>query len=294
MVEQVAYRDRASAGDDAGEPPLDRVVQPKAPVLDQRQHQGGDERLRDAADPEAEVRRHRRPSSRGATCHALDVVARSHDDERARGAGVDDPLERRGEVPGLIVLRGEQDDRCRHHDRDGDHCHAERVATTPHVSDGGRRVRVVVRPGVLDRFAGGVELGLGDHPVLEERPLQGDEPALVIPVSLSGRVAARLPRPDLGDQPRAEDLEVDDTGIVERDRKTERTALPRLGEHELAVRPGGRRGRARVGDGRFGAAAHAAGVSARPAPIMLSRVTSAARSSSLIRSVPSGRSGTTR
>src|SRR5262249_44029152 len=126
------------------------------------------------------------------------------------------------------------------------------------------------------------------------RPLQRAEPALVVAPALSGRIGC-LPVTDLADQRLAEVLPVDQSGLVERQRQPERPALPRRGEHQLAVvtrrcgRPGGVEevGRVGVSSGTI----HGAAASATPT--MASRVTSAASSSSESPSVPAGRIGKT-
>ena len=120
---------------------------------------------------------------------------------------------------------------------------------------------------MLDRLAGGAELGLADQPVVEKRPLERDEPALAVPIALAYCAVSRLPRADLGDEAGTERLEVDDPGVGATARPnarlshgSEKTSSPFDLEAQQAPR---------VSNDRVGG--HAAGVSARPAPIMLSR-----------------------
>ena len=101
---------------------------------------------------------------------------------------------------------------------------------------------MIVLPFPLDRRACDLEVVGVDDPLREQRPLERREPALVVPVARVGGAVAALPkrrsrRSAARGMPRSDDLRV-----VERHRDAEGTALPGLGEHELAVRPRRRRG----------------------------------------------------
>src|ERR671934_185592 len=120
------------------------------------------------------------------------------------------------------------------------------------------------------------DLGLLQQAVGEQDVLQGGEPALVVAPVLA------LPGADLGDQLLPKALPLESVSLRQRDGDSERTALPRLLEDELAVRARRRRRALDVDRHR---------VSGRPVPIIASRVTSCASSSSDSSSVPSGRSG---
>src|ERR1700722_2314879 len=84
----------------------------------------------------------------------------------------------------------------------------------------------------------------GDQARPAHQPFQRPQPALAVAPALAGRVSS-LPVGDLADQRLTEVLPVDAPGVVQRQRDTERLALPRRGEDELAVVPrrGGRAGR---------------------------------------------------
>ena len=89
VVEQLAHGDAVTVRDDAGQPRLDRVVQPQPALADQLQGDGGDERLRDAARPEPAVDRDRPRRTQfgdtaGAPPHAMLVT---HLRQRAHRAG---------------------------------------------------------------------------------------------------------------------------------------------------------------------------------------------------------------
>lgn len=132
----------------------------------------------------------------------------------------------------------------------------------------GASVIVVVCALVRDRVGLPRDLVNGDDAALDEQPLERVVPALVV-------------APGVPDGPGPEFLPLDDAALAQRHREPERAALPRRVEDKLAV-PAGQR---RLVHGHD---------SGRPVPTMLSRVTSAASSSSLMSSVPGGRIGTTR
>src|SRR5262249_62147917 len=73
-----------------------------------------------------------------------------------------------------------------------------------------------------------------DQAIGAGRPLQRAQPAVVVTPALPGRMG-RLPGPDFADQRLAEVLPVDQACLVEGQRQPERPALPRCGEHQLAV-----------------------------------------------------------
>src|SRR5262245_60542529 len=103
------------------------------------------------------------------------------------------------------------------------------------------------------------------------------------------RPVGPFPCPDLGAPPLAELLPREAPRLVQRHRDAEHATLPRRREHELPVAPWRRR---RAGEvQRRG---HEPGPFAFATPIIASRVTSLASSSSASRSVPAGRSGRTR
>src|SRR5579859_3411273 len=76
-----------------------------------------------------------------------------------------------------------------------------------------------------------LDLGLVQQAVGEEDALQGGQPALVVAPVLA------LPGADLVDQLLPEALPPEGVALRQCDRDSERTALPRLLEDELAVRP---------------------------------------------------------
>ena len=89
MTEQVPERDRLAVRNGPGQPVVDRIVERELPLADELENDGGDERLRDAPDPEAIRHPHRRLSSE------IRVAAREpqrsvlavdeHDDSRYAG-----------------------------------------------------------------------------------------------------------------------------------------------------------------------------------------------------------------
>ena len=111
-------------------------------------------------------------------------------------------------------------------------------------------VIVVVVESVRDLGGALAELGRRDDLLLDEHVLQRVEPALVVGAAVLADAVLGLVGGDLGDQARAEDLVVDRTGVVQRDRNPERTALPRRLEDELAVAARQRRRPVRGGDAR--------------------------------------------
>ncbi len=141
----------------------------------------------------------------------------------------------------------------------------------------------------------GVDLALLEQPVGEQDLLQGREPALVVaPPRRVPLPVLVLPGRNLGYQLRAEALPLERVALRQRHRDAERAALPGRLEDELPVRPRRRRRRPRVGDERIGdrlRPAHAGTGPGSPVPIIASRVTSAASSSSDIPSVPCGAHG---
>ena len=98
--EELADGDRAATRDEPRQPALDGIVETKPTVFDEQEHEGGHERLRDAADPEAIARAHpdRRFTVREAACFASDPPAVAHDDEHAGRPGRDDAIEERSEL----------------------------------------------------------------------------------------------------------------------------------------------------------------------------------------------------
>src|SRR6516162_7702477 len=159
-----------------------------------------------------------------------------------------------------------------------------------------RVVVPVVMPGGPPRqlVQPGLQVVGSDQPRPAHQPLQGAQPALVVVPALPGRVGG-FPVADLTDQRLAEILPVDAPGVVQRERDAERLALPRRGEHQLAV-VAGRSGRAdrieQVGSISIGprTAREGHGTATSATPTMASRVTRAASSASEYCSVPAGRS----
>ena len=60
VVEQLTQRDRVAVRNETGQVALDRIVDVQLPLGLELQHDGGDERLRDACDPPAVACAHRR------------------------------------------------------------------------------------------------------------------------------------------------------------------------------------------------------------------------------------------
>src|SRR3954463_9962818 len=60
VVEELAHGDALAVGDQPGQPALDGVLERELSFADQLQDGGGDERLGDAADAEADAPAHRR------------------------------------------------------------------------------------------------------------------------------------------------------------------------------------------------------------------------------------------
>lgn len=131
--------------------------------------------------------------------------------------------------------------------------------------------------------------------LLAQDRLKGREKSFVVSILRAWRVAA-LPRLYLIDQRIAEFIPSEESAIAQRVRHAEHPPLPRLVEYELSVSHGGRRGplvlEAPTQYFVTRSLAHA-GASSLSTPTMLSRVTSAMSSSSLMLSVPAGRSGNT-
>src|SRR5262249_40860983 len=126
-----------------------------------------------------------------------------------------------------------------------------------------------------------------------EQLLEGVQPALVVARGL----ALALGVGDLGDQLRLELAPLEAVVVAHRHGHPEDAALPRLVEHELAVLPRQRGGALHIGDLTPPDRSHPAAGAGRPptaTPIIASRVTKPASSASLSRSVPAGRSGSTR
>src|SRR4029079_2430875 len=98
-------------------------------------------------------------------------------------------------------------------------------------------VVVLVLVVLLDLGHARLDLGLVQQAVGEEDALQGGEPALVVAPPLA------VPGADLADQLLPEPLPFEVVALGQRDGNSERAALPRLLEDELAVGPR-RRGRA--------------------------------------------------
>src|SRR5439155_22197998 len=97
-------------------------------------------------------------------------------------------------------------------------------------------------------------------------------------------------RGDLGDKAKAELVPSQAKRFDDADRHRQRASLPGCGEDQLAVAARERDAPAHVDDLRSNrAVAHG-----RATPIIASRVTSLAKSSSIIPSVPCGRPGRTR
>ena len=150
-----------------------------------------------------------------------------------------------------------------------------------------------------DEFRGArIELLGGEHARLQQEALEGGQPALVVaravPVLLGGG--------DLGGEPIAEGVPGVALAVAHGDRHAEDAPLPRCLEHQLAVLARHRQVVAQVLDplvahrpsARSPAAAPlAAGAATFATPIIASRVTSAASSSSASPPVPAGRSGRT-
>jgi len=63
VLQQVADRDRVAVGQHAREHGRDRVVEADGALVDELEHDGGDERLGRAADAEAQVGPHRAPAA---------------------------------------------------------------------------------------------------------------------------------------------------------------------------------------------------------------------------------------
>ncbi len=157
------------------------------------------------------------------------------------------------------------------------------------------RAREVLRDTRLDVLRVG-------EPSLPQHVLEGAEPVLVVRVRLVRRVRC-IPAPDPGDQMPAELLPLDGPRVVQGDDEPEGAALPGLLEDELPVAARQRRlaaerllerGVRRRRSGHAAQAATPVGAPTTATPIMASRVTSAASSSSLIPSVPGGRCGSTK
>jgi len=127
----------------------------------------------------------------------------------------------------------------------------------------------------------------------DDELLQGREPALVVVVVLGG-LAQRIPAADSGNEFCLEIGEVEYVLLCECDSKTKRSTFPRVVEDQLAV--GARWGPDTLGGellNQFQSVGHA-GVSTNATPTIVSRVTSAANSSSVRSSVPAGRCGSTK
>jgi hypothetical protein len=144
-----------------------------------------------------------------------------------------------------------------------------------------------------------VEVLGGDHARVEQEALERRQPALVV----ARGVAVLVGRGDLGDQAVAEIVPVVDLRVAERDRHPEDAPFPRRFEDQFAVFARHGQVVAQVLDPRV---AHrrpsvrylsvtpgVAGASTFATPIIASRLTRAASSSSVRPSVPAGRSGRT-
>src|SRR6185437_567615 len=130
--------------------------------------------------------------------------------------------------------------------------------------------------------------------MLPGQALESGEPAPVI-APLVAEIVAGLPRRDVGDQVLPEVLPVDTARIRQRDYETERLALPRRGEHQLAVVTRRCRGPGGIEQvcGVRATALTGHGALTLATPTIESLVTRVARSSSDKCSVPAGRSGST-
>ncbi len=128
--------------------------------------------------------------------------------------------------------------------------------------------------------------------MLDDETLERGEPLAIVRLRLV-RVRVARRGADRVDQALLELRPGERALAVKRDRNAERAALPRIGEHELSVLPRQRDLPAHAGDRGVDLCAHR-GDCGLVTPIMQSRVTSLASSSSPIPSVPAGRSGSTK
>ena len=120
VPEQFSHGDPVAAGDEAGQPALDRVTQPNATLVDELEHHDRDERLRDAAYSEAIANMERHASTKhgeAARCLAARrTVVDEH--ERAGASRRDDRIRRRSS---RVASKGNaDDDRRRRRERQGD------------------------------------------------------------------------------------------------------------------------------------------------------------------------------
>ena len=95
VVEQLAERDRPALGHKARYPPVHGIREAKPSLGGELERDRGDKRLGDTRDPEAVARRHREAGSdpgQSSGC-ATDAGGRSHDDDRAGRAVLDELLD---------------------------------------------------------------------------------------------------------------------------------------------------------------------------------------------------------